>query len=342
MGVKLTELLIRHEISIDALKGKKLAVDAFNTLFQFLTTIRQRDGSPLMDSHGNITSHLAGLFNRTTKLMESDLKLAFVFDGKAPEMKSEETQRRRELKEEAKLKHKEAVSKQDIEEMKKYASRISYLNEEMIEESKELISALGLPILQAPSEGEAQASYLVKKGDVWGIVSQDADSLLFGAENIIRNLSIEGRRKKAGALAYTTVKPELIVLSENLAHLGITQDQLIVLALLIGTDYNIGGVKGLGPKKGLKIVKEYELDFDKLFKNINWEFDFNWKEPFNLIKNMPVTDDYKLAWEDIDEDKVVEILCNRHDFSKERVLKKIENLVKQKEEKKQTGLKKWF
>jgi flap endonuclease-1 len=340
MGVKISELLVKHEISIEELGGKKLAVDAFNTLYQFLTTIRQRDGTPLMDSKGNITSHLAGLFSRTTKLMEYGLKLAFVFDGEPPELKAEESQRRRGLKEEAKLKHKEAVEKENIEEMKKYASRISYLNDEMIEESKELISSLGLPIVQAPSEGEAQASYMVKKGEVWGIVSQDADSLLFGAENIVRNLSIEGRRKKAGAQAYTTVQPELVVLSENLKHLGISQDQLIVLALLIGTDYNIGGVKGLGPKKGLKLVKKYGDDFEKLFKNVEWEFPFSWKEPFNLIKKMPVTHDYKLKWQDIDEEKVIEILCKQHDFSKERVLKKIENLVKQKQEKEQTGLKK--
>jgi flap endonuclease-1 len=295
-----------------------------------------------MDSQGRITSHLTGLFSRTTKLMSYNIKLCFVFDGKPPELKASESKRRRELKQEAKLKHEEAVKKENIEEMRKYAARTAYLNDEMIAESKQLIKALGIPIIQAPSEGEAQASIMVKKGDVWGVVSQDTDSLLFGAERLVRNLSISGRRKKTSKLAYEVVEPELVTLKENLENLGINQDQLIALAILVGTDYNPGGVKGIGPKKGLQLVKGFGMDFDSMFKKAGWEFPFEWTEPFNLIKNMPTTTDYNLEWKNIDRDKVVEVLCEGHDFDKDRILKKLDDLEKEKKKKTQKGLGQWF
>ncbi|MBW2995411.1 flap endonuclease-1 [Candidatus Woesearchaeota archaeon] len=342
MGVQITELLARHVIKIEDLAGKKLSVDAFNTIYQFLTTIRQRDGTPLMDSKGRITSHLTGLFSRTTKLMENNIKLCFVFDGKPPKLKETESARRRGLKEEAALKHKEAVQKKDVEGMKKYASRTARLTDEMIKESKELISALGLPIVQAPSEGEAQAALMVKKGDVWAVVSQDTDSLLFGADRLVRNLSISGRRKKTSKLAYETVQPEIVKLDENLKTLGINQDQLIALAILVGTDYNPGGVKGIGPKKGLQLVKEYRTDFDAMFKKAGWDFPFEWNKPFDLIKKMPTITGYKLNWSEINRDKVMEILCEQHDFDRERILKKLDDLEAEKSKKKQKGLSEWF
>jgi flap endonuclease-1 len=127
--------------------------------------------------------------------MEHGLKLVFVFDGKPPALKSREIARRVELKMDAAQKHKEAEEKGDIEEMKKYAVRTARLTTEMIEESKQLLTLLGIPIIQAPSEGEAQAAYMTKQGDAYAVVSQDFDSLLFGCTRVVRNLSIEGKRK---------------------------------------------------------------------------------------------------------------------------------------------------
>jgi flap endonuclease-1 len=342
MGVQITDLLIRKLLRLEDISGKSLAVDSFNTLYQFITTIRQRDGSPLMDSQGRVTSHLTGLFSRTTKLMEYNIKMCFVFDGKPPALKSAESQRRRELKEDAKIKHAEAVEKEDVEEMKKYASRISYLSPEMVAEAKQLVDALGLPVIQAPSEGEAQAAYMVKKGDIWSVASQDSDSLVFGADRLVRNLSISGRRKKNSKLAYETVEPELITLQETLDSMQINQEQLIALALLVGTDYNIGGIKGIGPKKGLKLVKEHKDDFDSMFKTAGWNFPVAWQECYDVIKKMPTTSDYELKWKEIDSDKVVELLCEQHDFDKTRILKKLEELGVSRKEKQQTGLNKWF
>lgn len=340
MGVNLKDILIKKEISVEDLRGKKCVVDAFNVLYQFLATIRQRDGTPLMDSKNRITSHLTGLFNRTAKLMSFGIKLAFVFDGTPPELKKVERQRRAELKKEAELKHKEAVQKKDVDEMKKYAMRTTRLTPEMINEAKELIAALGLPVIQAPSEGEAQAAFMVAQGDIDYEISQDYDCLLFGVPRLVQNLTITERKKMPSKLSYERVTPKLVELRENLDSLGIDNDQLIVVAMLVGTDFNVGGIKGLGPKKALELVKKHGKDFDELFEEARWSehFDYPWKEVFDLFKNMPVEKDYELRWRPADKEKVMQILVEEHDFSKERVESTLENMEKHKNKQSQKGL----
>ena len=173
MGLAIKDLVPAKEIEIKDLKGKILAVDTFNLLYQFLTTIRGADGALLTTNSGRVTSHLVGLFARTLNFMEKGIKLVFVFDGTPPKLKMQERQRRRELKHQAQKQLDQAKKDDDIIAMKKYAARTTRLTTEMIEESKQLIKALGLPIVQAPSEGEAQAAYMANKGDVFATVSQD-------------------------------------------------------------------------------------------------------------------------------------------------------------------------
>lgn len=343
MGVKITELLPLHEIDIKDLKGKVIAIDAPLFLYQFLTTIRQRDGTPLTDSKGRITSHLTGLFSRSTRLMQYGLKLVFVFDGAPPNLKQRERERRKELKKDAQLKYTKAVEEEDIGAMKKYAARTTRLTPEMIDESKELIQALGLPIIQAPSEAEAQAAFIAKKGEAFAVATNDADALMFGAPKLIRNLSIFGKRKKTDQLAYETVKPELVDLAETLNHLGIDQDALIAMCMLIGTDYNIGGIKGIGPKNALKLVKQHK-DIDSLFEAVQWDsqYDMPWTDVFYLIKKMPTTEGYELKWKDVDQAKITKLLVDEHDFSLERVSSQIERIMDEKESKKQKGLGEFF
>lgn len=334
MGSKISDLLEGKELKIEDLSGKILAVDAFNTLYMFLTTIRGPDGSPLMTSEGKITSHIQGLISRFTNYMDKGLKFVFVFDGKPPSLKSEESKRRKELKQEAQKLFEEAKQKEDIENMKKYAARSVFLTNEMIEETKELLSYLGIPLIQAPSEGEAQAAHMVLKGDAYAVVSQDADSILNGAPRVIKNLSITGKRKLPGNLGYKNLEPELIELKPNLKKLDLTQDELIMLAILIGTDYNYGGVKGIGPKKGLKLIKEKK---EKSFEEINWEdnFKISWRDIFDTIKHMPITDNYEIKFNSPNYSKLNSFLKER-EFSESRIentiakLKEIENKNKQK------------
>jgi flap endonuclease-1 len=272
--------------------------------------------------------------------MSYGIRLAFVFDGKPPQLKFGEIERRVALKQEALKKFEAAEKEENLEEMRKYAARTSRLTKDMVEEAKELISALGCPVVQAPSEGEAQAAFMVAKGGAYAVVSEDYDSLLFGCPRVIKNLTITARKKQKSKLAYDTIKPTMISLQDNLKELGISQDQLIVLAILVGTDFNPGGIKGIGQKKALKLVKEHGTDFNRLFAGLNKdnELGFDWEEVFHVIKDMPTTEDYWLVWKGINRDKVKEILVDKHDFSAERVEATISKLQEDRKTREQKGL----
>ena len=344
MGVAITEILLKKEIDIDFLKGKTLVVDSPMWLYQFLSSIRQRDGSLLTDSKGNVTSHLMGLISRVSNLAQQDIKLAFVFDGKPHKLKLMTLEKRKEIKQEAEKKLEEARKIEDYDLMKKFAPRTSRLTKEMIEDSRILIDALGFPVINAPSEAEAQASYIVRKGDAYALSTNDADALLFGATRIVRNLNMAGKRKKMNSLSFETISPDLVVLEENLQHLGLTQDQLICVAMLVGTDFNAGGIKGTGPKTALKLVKKCGNDFGSLFSELKWEeyFEYPWQEVFELIKNMPIDENYEMKWKNMDEAKIMRLLVDEHDFSAERVKSQIDAIRKSKETKAQKGLNDFF
>ncbi len=348
MGLQFKDLVVKKEISLEELRGKILAVDSMNLLYQFLTTIRGVDGAVLTDKKGRVTSHLIGLFNRTTSLMEQGIKPVFVFDGKAPEIKRKTWVKRTEVKKEAAFKLEEAREAGNVEEMRKYASRTAILTKEMVHDAQAVIAALGLPIVQAPSEGEAQTAYMVKKGHAYASVSQDYDNLIFGCPLLVRNLSIEGRRKQPGKLAYVVVKPELISLPDVLQHLALTLEQLIIVAILVGTDYNPGGIKGIGPKTALKLVKEHKeehKDMDALFMQVEWSKhhpDITWQEIRDTIKNMPVTDDISLEWGKMNVPLLKTLLIEEHDFSAERVNKKLEALQQEQKNMAQKGLGQFF
>ncbi len=325
MGVNFKEIIIKHPMELEKLSGKTLIVDGYNMLYQFLSNIRARDGSLFTDHHGHVTSHLIGLFSRVTNLMQKNIKMAFVFDGEAPKLKHKELAKRAELKQEAQKKYEQALETKDTEAMQKYASRTSRLTRDMVAQAKELLSTLGIPCVQAPSEGEAQAAYIVKQGHGWAVASQDYDSILYGAQRLIQNLSVEGRRKIPGKLAYTTIEPQLIELEENLKALNLNQDQLIWLAMLVGTDYAPGGVKGIGPKKGLALVKEHKTA-ESLFTQQPLP-DADWKEVLETFQKMPVTKDYELKWLPVDRKKAYHFLVEQHDFAPERVNKTLDAIA---------------
>jgi flap endonuclease-1 len=339
MGVNFKELVSRREITFEELKGKVLAIDAFNILYQFLTTIRTPEGMLLTDSKGRVTSHLIGLFSRTASFLKQGLKPVFVFDGRMPELKQHEIAKRAEVKQEARKKYEIAATAEDVEAMRKFAARTAVLTKDMVAEAKALLTMMGIPVVQAPSEGEAQASFIVQQGDAWAVVSQDYDSLLYGAERLIQNLSIAGRRKKAGALATVVVKPALIELKEVLRELELTRDQLIVLAMLIGTDYHPGGVKGIGPRKGLALVKECKKPED-IFAAAKWQEHCSvpWQEIFGLFKTMPVTKEYSLKFKRPDKEGIMKFLVQEHDFGAERVEKTLQELGEQHNARQQRGL----
>jgi len=345
MGLSISEIIPRRELEISELNGKLVCVDAFNTLYQFLSTIRQPDSMPLMDNKKRVTSHLSGIFYRNVNLLSEGMKLVYVFDGKPPELKFKTHRIREEFRESAKGKYEEAKKKDDIGGMKLYGSQLLRLNDEMIKESKELLEAMGIAVVQAPGEGEAEATYLSRVNEgVFAAVSQDYDCLLFGAPKLIRNLTLSRRRKTFSG--YSEVRPELIELEKVLNSLEINLDQLICLGILVGTDYNPKGIPGIGQKKALQIVKKYRqpvLIFESIeeqLMSLSEEDRFEWKEIFELFHKPDVVD-AEFDFKNVDEEKIKEILIERHDFSLERVEKQLEKLRDIKEKQKQKGLSDW-
>ncbi len=344
MGVNIRELVapVKREITLDQLSGKVIAIDAYNALYQFLAIIRQRDGTPLMDAMGRITSHLNGLFYRTINLLEIGIKPVYVFDGKPPEIKQAEILKRMKVKEEAEKKYLEALARGDLEEARIYAQQTSRLTTPMVEDAKKLLTYMGIPWVQAPSEGEAQAAYMVSRGDAWAAASQDYDSLLFGAPRLVRNLTITGRRKLPRKNVYVEIKPEIIVLEDLLSYHKITREQLVYIGLLLGTDYNPGGVKGVGVKRALKLVRELK-SLDAIVRAVKAEFPVDPHEIVKIFLEPQVTSDYKLEWRKPDVDKVKEFLCEERQFSETRVQNALDRAVKAYRKLfEQTTLESWF
>jgi len=318
LGVDLKDIVSRREISLDQLSGKTIAIDAYNTLYQFLSIIRQQDGTPLMDRQGRITSHLSGLFYRNANLMEKEIKLVYVFDGEPPSLKEMEIKRRTKVKEEALIKYEEALKRGALEEAKRYAQVTAQLKDYMVQDATRLLDLMGIPWIQAPSEGEAQAAHMAAKGDVWAAASQDYDSLLFGAPRLVRNITITGKRKLPRREVYIEVVPEVVELNQVLSELSITRKLLVDIGILIGTDYNLG-VKGIGPKTALKLVKEHgriekiSTTIEEAYHNVNLD-------QIRLIFLKPtVTDAYQLKWKPPDTSGIVDFLCYERDFSEDRV-----------------------
>ncbi len=332
--------MLRRKVNLSDLSNRRIAIDAHNALYQFLSVIRGVNGAPLRNRRGKITSHLSGLFYRSINFMEMGIKPIYVFDGESPRLKKTEIERRRSVKEQAAKKYKQAVEIGDLEEARIHAQATSRLTESMIKDSIKLLNLMGIPNLQAPSEGEAQAAYMTIKGDVWATGSQDFDSLLFGTPRLIRNLTISGRRKLPRKKIYITISTELIELKEALLHFNITRRQLIALGILIGTDFNPNGIKGIGPKTALKLVKQFE-DIDQLSKRFrDLGFPKQFREIENIFLNPNVTPEYDIVWEEIDTEGVTQFLCEDNDFSEERVKKALNRVIQWK--KNDTRLENWF
>lgn len=343
MGVNLRDLVPKATVRLEDLSGKSIAIDAYNALYQFLAIIRQPDGTPLKDSGGRITSHLSGLLYRTSNLVDLGIKPIYVFDGTPPTLKEAEIKRRIKAKEEALIKYEQALKEGKIEEARMYAQATSRLKDYMAEDSKRLLDLLGVPWIQAPSEGEAQAAHVVKRGDADYCASQDYDSLLFGAPRLIRNVTISGRRKLPGKNVYIEVVPEIVELEGVLKECGITYEQLIDVGILVGTDFNPEGVKGLGPKTALKLIKEHGSLEEALPFIKNAEFPVEPRRIKEIFLHPKVTDNYKIEWREPDVDGVVDFICRERDFSEDRVRKALEKMQKGITKLKgKTTLEKWF
>ena len=343
MGVNLRGLVPKTPVKLEDLSGKSIAIDAYNALYQFLAIIRQPDGTPLTDRTGKVTSHLSGLLYRTSNLVEMGIKPIYVFDGVPPTLKEVEIKRRAKVKEEATVAYEKAVAKGDMVKARLYAQATSRLKDYMEDDSKKILDLMGLPWVQAPGEGEAQAAHLTKRGDADYCASQDYDSLLFGAPKLLRNVTISGRRKLPSKNIYVDVVPEVVELNNVLKGCEITYEQLIDIGILIGTDFNPDGIKGLGPKTALKLIKQHGTLENALPHIKNPEFPAEPQRIREIFLHPKVTDNYKLEWKEPNGEGIVNFLVREKDFSEDRVRKALEKMQKgAKELKGKTTLEKWF
>ncbi|MDE1856934.1 MAG: flap endonuclease-1 [Candidatus Micrarchaeota archaeon] len=325
MAVDLSKLVSKRKIEFGELQGRVIAIDAYNVLYQFLSIIRQADGTPLMDSQGNVTSHLSGIFYRTIELVQKGIHPVYVFDGLPSVLKQKTIQARMRRREEAREAWMKAKEEGRLEEARMRAQGATRLTKDIVESGKDLVRLMGIPVINAPSEGEAQASYMAMKGLAFAVGSQDYDTMLFGAPDVIRNLTLSGRRKLPRKNVYINIEPEIMSLQDTLASLGISRKQLIWIGILLGTDFN-EGIDGVGPKTALKIVKECR-DLDQVVSHVKEkygkEFELDVHEVEELFLNPEVGDVDPKALEARvpDTASIIEFMCDRHDFLRERIEK---------------------
>jgi len=341
LGVNLTPIIVKRTIRLKNLAGRKLAVDANNVLYQFLALIRMLGGFPLKGPDGTVTSHLAGLLYRTTRLIcDYDMQLTFVFDGRPPKYKEEEIAKRRELREKAAEEWRESLKTGDYAKAFSKAVMTSRLTQSMIQDAKKLLDLLGVPYVQAPSEAEAQAAYMAMKGDVWAASSRDYDSLLFRAPRLVRYLTISGKEFLPSKMVSRPLKPEMITLEDFLSKIGITREQLIDVAILIGTDFN-EGVKGIGPKTALKLVKKHG-GIDSLPDAIKRKVSSHYLDVRRIFLEPEVTAEYTTNYGPLREEELYAFLCDEKGFSKDRVEKGVQRIKVSRERARQFDLERWL
>jgi len=331
LGVLLTPILKRVQTSFKALYGKSFAVDASIELHQFLALIRKPDGSLFTDPKGRVTSHLIGLLTRTSRLV-TDYKLRpiFVFDGRPNPLKRATIEARRRVQRKAQTEYVQAIAAKDYSRAWSKIVMTGRVTGEILADAKRLLSLMGVPWLEALEDGEAQASHMAAKGDVWAVGSKDYDCLLFGAPILARYLTLTGREYLPSKKTSRPLIPELVNLAENLEALGISREQLVDLALLVGTDFN-EGVMGIGPKKGLALIRKYGAA-EKFPDEIRSELPDDLDKVRNIFLHPRVLENYSSRRERPNPDGIIEFLCEERAFSRDRVQKVADRLVQARHE----------
>jgi flap endonuclease-1 len=339
MGTAIGDLITTETIDLSSLANKVIAIDAHNILYQFLSSIRGPDGRPLMNSEGQVTSHIAGLLYRTSNLVEAGIKPVFVFDGPPSELKRKTLDKRHAIRTAAKKEMEDAIEAGDLEKARMMGARSVSLNREMIAEAQEALSYLGFPVIQAKQEGEAQAGQLVNQKLAYAVCTQDYDSLLFGTSITIRNMAITGKRKIPYRNAYVNVEPEKMELGTVLNELHISRQQLIWIGMLIGTDFN-DKIPMVGPKKALKAVAK-KKSFQEVLDELKATVEYDPEEVEDLFTNPVVNEIHSLPNAQMDREKALAYYCDRHGFDTTRVTNALNKIAKKPEDEKQSTLGKW-
>lgn len=308
------------------LTGRKVAIDASMSLYQFLIAVRQTDGVTLAGEDGESTSHLIGMFYRTIKIVENGMKPVYVFDGKPPDMKSDELKKRSDAKEAAEKKKKEAEEAGNKEELARYERRTVHVSKAQNEEAKRLLRLMGIPVIDAPTEAEAQCAALARSGKVYAAASEDLDTLTFNSPILLRHLTAGDQKKNP----ITEID-----LTRALEGLDMNMDTFIDLCILLGCDY-CESIKGMGPQTALKLIREFK-NIENIKKHLdekggkvqipdNWPYEAV-RKLFHTPELLP-SDQVSLKWTEPDIDGLVEFLVKEKGFDEDRVRNGAKKLTK--------------
>jgi flap endonuclease-1 len=267
------------------------------------------------------------------------MKPVFIFDGRPNSLKTRTIESRREARKKAEVEYAEAVSKKDYARAWSKAVMTGRVTGSVLDDSKRLLTLMGIPWLEALEDAEAQASYMAARGDVWAVGSKDYDCLLYGAPILARYLTLTGREWLPAQQRSRPLIPELIKLAENLAILRITREQLVDLAILVGTDFN-HGVRGIGPKKALKLVQDYR-SIERMPEDIRLKLTEDLDQVRQVFLNPRVLENYVLKRSPPDPEGLVKFLSEERDFNKQRVERLIGRIIR-KNENTRAGLENWL
>ncbi|XP_058002925.1 flap endonuclease 1 isoform X5 [Hevea brasiliensis] len=330
MGIKgLTKLLADNapkamkEQKFESYFGRKIAIDASMSIYQFLIVVGRTGTEMLTNEAGEVTSHLQGMFTRTIRLLEAGIKPVYVFDGQPPDLKKEELAKRYSRRADANADLAQAVEAGNKEDIEKFSKRTVKVTKQHNEDCKRLLKLMGVPVVEAPSEAEAECAALCKSGKVYAVASEDMDSLTFGAPRFLRHLMDPSSRK---------IPVMEFEVSKILEELNLSMDQFTDLCILSGCDY-CDSIRGIGGQTALKLIRQHG-SIENILENINKERyqvpeDWPYQEARRLFKEPVVLADEEepeIKWTAPDEEGLITFLVNENGFNSDRVTKAIEKI----------------
>eukprot|EP00854_Cymbomonas_tetramitiformis_P007940 gene7940-9433_t len=319
--------------------GRVIAVDASMHIYQFMIMVGRVGDQTLTNEAGDSTSHLQGMLHRTARMLEAGFKPVFVFDGKPPEMKSQELGKRKEKREEATTALAEAKETGDAEAVDKLGKRTVRVTKQHNEECKRLLRLMGVPVVEAPSEAEAQCAELCRANRVYTVATEDMDVLTFGTPRVTRNLMVPEAQKK----------PILEFNGEKmLEQLDMDMDKFIDMCILCGCDYT-ATIRGIGPSGALKNIKKYG-SIEKIVENLDPSKygipeDWPYAEARKMFKNPEVTPAAEVPefkWTLPDAEGMKQFMVDEMNFNEDRIMKVVEKLKASKQKGQQGRLESFF
>ncbi|XP_043112047.1 probable flap endonuclease 1 homolog [Puntigrus tetrazona] len=306
MGITKLASLIRFDApesmrnkEIGDYSGKIIALDTSIVVNQFRSSLPS-----------NLKlSPLTGLFYRTLTFLEHDIKPVFVLDGRPPNQKR-------------------AVLEKRAQSTGWNSLQSCNTDSNFKRDCLRLLQLMGVPCIKAPGEAEALCAHLVKRGTVNAVASEDMDTLAFGGTVLLRQLNA---KKDSEVTEYS--------LPKLLEALQLTYTEFVDLCILLGCDY-CKKIGGLGPSRALKLIKQHRT-IEGVMEHVNRKthpIPTNWqyKDARKLFFETPKVDDPVLAWNEPDEEGLVQFLCKERPLKEERVrgrMKKFrESLLKRREQ----------